>query len=130
MKHLLRLVTLLTVTTTAFSQDYLNVESNSECELFTEKKDFNREERLAKIKELDGTKVTVFVVKGKDNRIKSSYTGLVDLTLIERGESPLKNMTSVLIVTEVDANGREIRSHLPLTDDKAFRIYRTECLSN
>ncbi len=130
MKHPLVLLTILTASTAALGQDYLDVDANTDCELFKEKKDFNREERLAKIKELGGTKVTVFVVKGKDNKIKSSYTGLVDLTLIERGESPLKNMTSVLIVTEVDANGRELTSHLPLTDDKAFRIYRTDCMSN
>ena len=125
MRYLLTLA-FLSFVTIAIAQETLNLEANSECELFSEKKEFDRNERLQEIKDLGGQFVTVYLVKGKSNKIKSTYTGKVDLILIERGESPLKNMTSVLIVTEDKGNGQML-SHLPLTDDKAYRIYLTEC---
>ncbi len=126
MRYLLTL-SLLSLGTLVFAQETLDLEANSECELFSVKKDFDLNERLKKIKDLGGQLVTVYLIKGKSNKIKSTYTGKVDLTLIERGESPLNNMTSVLIVTEDKGNGQMV-SQFPLTDDNSYRIYLAECL--
>lgn len=105
----------------------LDLPTNLECELFTNKKDFNQEERLQEIKKLEGKLVTVYLIKGKKNKIKSQYTGKIDLILIKAGNSTLKNMTSVLVVSEDKGNGQML-AHFPLTDSENYRIYLVECL--
>ncbi|AFM04391.1 hypothetical protein Fleli_2007 [Bernardetia litoralis DSM 6794] len=125
MKYLFILI-LLCFTFQGMAQT-LDLPTNSECELFKEKKDFNKEERLQKIKKLEGKLVTIYFVKGKNNKIKSKYTGIVDLTLIKAGNSSLKNITSVLVVKENKGNGQAV-AHFPLTDSKNYRIYLVECL--
>ncbi len=126
MKYLLSL-TLLLIGPVSMAQDLFDLEGNSKCELFSDKKDFDRNKRLQQIKNIEGQLVTIYLVKGKTNKIISSYTGKVDVSLIKQGLAELKTLTSVLVVTEDKGNGQMV-SHLPLTDDKSFRIYLTECL--
>lgn len=125
MKHLFTLI-LLCFTFQGTAQT-LDLQTNLECELFANKKDFNQEERLEEIKKLEGKLVTVYFIKGKNNKIKSQYTGKIDLTLIKAGNSTLKNMTSVLVVSEDKGNGQML-AHFPLTDSENYRIYLVECL--
>jgi len=97
-------------------------------EVFPEKGKFNAEERLKKIKDIGGRLVTVYLVKGKDNKIKTKYTGRVDLRSIDDGKLSLDTRTKVLVVTVDQGSGRMI-SYFPLTYDENYRIYFTDCLS-
>lgn len=110
------------------AQETLDLEKNKDCELFSEKKDFNRAERLEKIKELGGKSVTVYFIKGKDHKIKDHYTGKIDLTLVNKGDSPIENLTNVLVIT-VDKGNGQFTANFPMTNDDNYRIYLTECLN-
>jgi len=114
-------------TSTLYAQETLDLTENRDCELFPEKGKFNAEERLKKIKEIGGRLVTVYLVKGKDNKIKTKYTGRVDLRSIDDGKLSLDTRTKVLVVAVDQGNGRVI-SYFPLTYDKNYRIYLTDCL--
>lgn len=118
---------LLISTRAVHAQDTLDITKHLQCEVFPEKGKFNREERLEKIKEIGGQLVTVYVLKGKDNKIKDKYTGKVDLTLIDNSKLSLDIRTQVLVVTVDQGNGKMI-SHLVHTYEKNFRIYLTDCL--
>lgn len=93
------LLFLLVVSQDLLGQETLDLTRNKECELFPEKGEFNMDERLQEIKRLGGQLVTVYLVKGKDNRIKTKYTGKIDLVLIDQVKLPLETLTKVLVVT-------------------------------
>ena len=127
MRLLSILLFIMILTSTLYAQETLDLTKNRECELFPEKGKFNAEERLKKIKEIGGQLVTVYLVKGKDNKIKTKYTGRVDLRSIDDGKLSLDTRTKVLVVTVDQGNGRMI-SYFPLTYDENYRIYLTDCL--
>lgn len=110
------------------AQEKLDLNAYSDCELFPEKDSFDQQERFEEIKKLGGKSVTVYFVKGKSNKIKKKYTGNIDLSLIEKSDLPMSNHVSVLTVIEDLGDGQR-RANFPLTDDKNFRIYLTECLN-
>lgn len=109
------------------AQETLDIVKFSDCEIFKEKKEFDRNERLTFIKENEGQRVTVFFIRGKTNRIKSKYEGEIFL-----GKQPskvsLKVQTSVVRVKFTEGDRTVIK--YPMTDDKTFRIYRSECLES
>jgi hypothetical protein len=111
---------------TLYGQETLDVTKNMDCEVFPEKGKFNGEERLKTIKEIGGRLVTVYLIKGKDNKIKTKYTGKVDLKLIDDSKLSLDTRTKVLVVTVDQGNGKKM-SYFPLTYDKNYRIYLTDC---
>ena len=109
------------------SQINLNLETNSKCELFATKGNFDKQDRLKEIKKLSGQLVTVYLVKGKNNKVKNKYTGRISTVLIDKPDMKIDNVTKVLTVTTENENGQMI-AHFPLTYDKGYRIYLTECL--
>lgn len=126
MKLLAIFLFIIISTSTLYGQETLDLAKNSGCEIFPEKGKFNAEERLKKIKEIGGQLVTVYLVKGKDNKIKTKYTGKIDLRLIDDGKLSLDTRTKVMMVTVDQGNGRMI-SYFPLTYDKNYRVYLTDC---
>ena len=127
MRLLIILLFIMISTSALYAQETLDLIKNGNCEIFPEKGKFNAEERLKKIKEIGGQVVTVYLVKGKDNKIKSKYTGRIDLRLIDDPKLSLDTRTKVLVVTVDQGNGKMV-SYFPLTDDKNYRIYLTDCL--
>jgi len=109
-----------------YAQETLDLSKNKDCELFPEKGKFNAEERLKQIKEIGGQSVTVYLIKGKNNKIKTKYTGRVDLRSIDDAKLSLDTRTKVLVVSTHQGNGKMI-SYFPLTYDKNYRIYFTDC---
>jgi hypothetical protein len=118
---------IINLTSTLYAQETLDVTKNRDCELFPEKGKFNVEERLKEIKEIGGRLVTVYLVKGKDNKIKSKYSGRVDLRSIDDAKLSLDTRTKVLVVTVDQGNGKLI-AYFPLTYDENCRIYLTDCV--
>lgn len=114
-------------TNTLYGQQTLDVTKNIGCEVFPEKGEFNAEERLKKIEEIGGQLVTVYLVKGKDNKIKTQYTGRVDLRSIDDNKLSLDTQTKVLVVAVDQGNGK-MMWFFPLTDDKNYRIYLADCI--
>ncbi len=127
MRLLSILLFIMISTSTLYAQETLDLTKNRDCELFPEKGKFNAEERLKQIKEIGGRLVTVYLVKGKDNKIKTKYTGRVDLRSIDDGKLSLDTRTKVLVVTVDQGNGSMI-SYFPLTYDENYRIYLIDCL--
>lgn len=126
--RLLSILLFTTISTCAlYGQPTLDVFKNLDCEVFPEKGKFNGEERLKKIKEIGGQLVTVYHVKGKDNKIKTKYTGRVDLRSIDDDKLPLDTRTKVLVVAVDQENGKMVW-FFPLTDDKSYRIYLVDCV--
>jgi endo-alpha-1,4-polygalactosaminidase (GH114 family) len=126
MRLLCILLLIINLTSTLYAQETLDVTKNRDCELFPEKGKFNAEERLKEIKEIGGRLVTVYLVKGKDKKVKSKYSGRVDLRSIDDAKLSLDTRTKVLVVT-VDQGGKMI-AYFPLTYDENYRIYLTDCL--
>lgn len=114
MRLLSILLFIMISTSTLYAQETLDLTKNRDCELFPEKGKFNAEERLKKIKDIGGRLVTVYLVKGKDNKIKTKYTGRVDLRSIDDGKLSLDTRTKVLVVTVDQGNGRMISYFLLL----------------
>jgi endo-alpha-1,4-polygalactosaminidase (GH114 family) len=127
MRLLCILLLIINLTSTLYAQETLDVTKNRDCELFPEKGKFNAEERLKEIKEIGGRLVTVYLVKGKDNKVKSKYSGRVDLRSIDDAKLSLDTRTKVLVVTVDQGNGKMI-AYFPLTYDENYRIYLTDCL--
>ena len=127
MRFLSTLLFIMISTCTLYGQEILDVTKNVDCEVFPEKGKFNGEDRLKKIKEIGGQLVTVYLVKGKDNKIKTKYTGKVDLRSIDDSKLSLDTRTKVMVVTVDQGNGKMI-SYFPLTYDKNYWIYLTDCL--
>ena len=100
MKYLFILILIVALSSQLLAQEYLEENSLSNCELFIKKKDFDKNVRLERIKALSGKQVTVYLIKVKSKKIKSSFTGIVDTKQIDRNQLPLENLTSVLVVTE------------------------------
>jgi endo-alpha-1,4-polygalactosaminidase (GH114 family) len=126
MRLLCILLLIINLTSTLYAQETLDVTKNRDCELFPEKGKFNAEERLKEIKEIGGRLVTVYLVKGKDKKVKSKYSGRVDLRSIDDAKLSLDTRTKVLVVA-VDQGGKMI-AYFPLTYDENYRIYLTDCL--
>ena len=112
----------------ADAQEILDLESNKKCELFSSKDNFNKQDRLEKIKSLGGQSVTVYLIKGKNNKIKSKYTGTIDLVLVNKPNPNIDLVTSVLTITMDNGNG-QMMAKFPHTDKKEYRIYLAECLN-
>lgn len=126
MKQLLAITFLTLSGHCTYCQEYLDVSKFQNCELFVEKKGYDRNERLKKIEELEGQLVTVYFVKGKNLQIKSKYTGSVLINWRDKNDISLKNKVDVLTVEYLEDGGR--RASFPMTNDKSFRIYLTKCL--
>ncbi|MCW5910501.1 MAG: hypothetical protein KIT62_05475 [Cyclobacteriaceae bacterium] len=129
MKPLSILLFIIVLSSNLYAQETLDFTNNSDCEVFPEKGKFDGEERLKKIKEIGGQLVTVYLVKGKGkgNKIKSKYTGRVDLRSIDDNKLPLDTRTKVLVVAVDQGNGKMIW-FFPLTYDENYRIYLTDCI--
>lgn len=113
----------------SYAQEFLNIEENKECEIFPDKGKFNYEERLEEIKNLDGTEVTVFLIKPKSGKIKNKFIGNVYNDLIDVSKLSIETETKVMTIKSTDANGNQ-SFYFPLTYSVKYRIYLTECLLN
>jgi hypothetical protein len=127
MRLLSTLLFIMILTGKLYAQDTLDLTKNRDCEVFPEKGKFNAEERLKKIKEIGGQLVTVYLVKGKDSKIKTKYTGRVDLRSIDDNKLSLDTRTKVLVVAVDQGNGKMIW-YFPLTYDKNYRVYLADCV--
>lgn len=108
-----------------FAQEFLDIEKNKEAELFVQKKDYDIQKRLEEIKNIVGKQVTVYYVTGKDNKIKSTYTGIAEMSNNTKFDD--KSKASLIIVKGKDANGA-MRVYFPLTNNKKYRIYLNELM--
>lgn len=113
------------ITFVSSGQEFLDIEKYRDCELFSEKKDYDVQKRIDEIKELEGKLVTVYQVSGKRNKIKLTYTGIVKIVDYpnETDESRAKVIT--VLVNGKNGNGQ---AYFPLTYDKKYRIYLTDKL--
>lgn len=111
-----------------YAQEELDVEGLKPCELFSEKKEYDIQERISKIEELYGTEVTVIELKRRSRKIKHSYKG--QIVKGKEGAKELKDKVkaSVILVAELPSDGFQI-IRFPLTDVNYYRIYRTDCLN-
>lgn len=113
---------------TAFGQKArLDTEKHAACELFAQKSGYDWQQRLLQIDSLEGQEVTVFEIKGKNNDIKSTYTGKVTIIGKNSGKKPTKGDATVITVVE-DLGGGKKSGHFPLTNHKNYRIYLRKCL--
>ena len=112
-----------------YAQKELDVEGLKPCELFPEKKEYDIQERISRIKELYGTEVTVIELKRRSRKIKRTYKG--QIIKGKEGTKELKDKVkaSVILVAEPPSDGSQI-IRFPLTDVNYYRIYRTDCLNN
>ena len=111
----------------AYSQDKLDIEKHADCEVFKEKETYDAKQRIAEIESLEDQQVTVYVLKGKDNKIKETYSGTLKYVWKEGANLPDRTKASVVAV-EVDLGDGNKTTNLPMTGDKAIRIYKKECL--
>lgn len=126
-KKLFYLCLIFTILSTKiFSQKILNTDSLNNCEIFTEKTNFDKKERLKQIKELEGKLITVYIIK-KNNQIKLKYTGTMCNGLKNEGKEPSKIDVSVINIKVNEESGIS-RVYFPLTNSKEFRIYLNDCL--
>jgi len=107
------------------AQTYLENEKFQSCEIFQKKQYFDRQERLDFIKMNLGKKVTVFIIKGKSNKIKRRYTGKIVAT----DNTVSSNARTNVLTVETQKKGKTI-FRFPLTNDKKCRIFWTKCLKN
>lgn len=105
----------------------LDTEKYASCELFAEKSGYDWQQRLSQMDSLEGQEVVVYEVKGKDNIIRSSYTGKVMNVWKKSGKAPAKGQATVVTVVE-DLGGGKRSAHFPLTNDKNYRIYLRKCI--
>ncbi len=125
-KFLLTL-TLFVASITVSGQQILDVSRNAECELFPQKKEYDQAKRIEEIEKLEGQLVTVFIVRRKTSKIKLQYRGTMKNAHV-KGSSLSEKAKAKVACVEVVGNG--IKSmYFPLTDDRRYRIYLTECLS-
>ena len=106
----------------AFSQNLLDTDKYADAELFVVKKGYDVQQRLEEIKSIVGKEVTVYQVSGKQNKIKLTYTGTVEMSSAPKFTD--KDRAS-LIVVMIKENGTT-RAYFPLTNDSRYRIYLTE----
>jgi len=110
------------MTFATYGQEYLDLNKNKDCELFVEKKDYDVQKRISEIKKLVGSKVTVYHISGKKNKIKLTYTGIVEMA--DYPKITDKSKASLITVRLTDNNGNK-RAYFPMTNDKKYRIYET-----
>lgn len=106
-----------------YSQNNLDIEKFKDAELFTEKKDYDVENRITEIEAIVGKQVTIFIVSGKENKIKKTYAGIAEMA--DYPKITNKGKASLITVKVKDENG-QINVFFPLTNDKKTRIYSTE----
>lgn len=109
--------------TKCYSQNNLDTEKFKDAELFTEKKNYNVEERIKEIERIIDKEVTVFIVSGKLNKIKQTYTGIAEMANYPKITDKSK---ATLITVKVSNENGQMNVYFPLTNDKKFRIYLTE----
>jgi hypothetical protein len=114
---------ILTLASSALSQDVLDVEKYRDAELFTVKKGYDVSQRLAEIAAVEGKEVTVYHVTGKQNKIKLHYSGIAEMA--NHPNFSDKSKATLITVRTKDENGMG-RAYFPLTNDSRFRIYLTE----
>ncbi|MBL4586098.1 MAG: hypothetical protein JKX84_03445 [Flavobacteriales bacterium] len=128
MKRVIITALLLLASNYLIAQETLDLKLFEQCELFSVKDNFNKQERLEEIKKLGGKLVTVYLIKGKNNKVRSKYTGTVDLTLMAKPNMDTELVTNVLIISIDNGNG-QMTAKFPHMDKKEYRIYLTDCLS-
>ena len=106
-----------------FCQDFLDIEKNKDAELFIIKKGYDVQERLKEIEQIVGKQVTVYLVTGKDNKIKQTYTGIAEMADYPKITDKSK---ATLITVRVKGENGTMGAYFPLTNDKKYRIYLTE----
>lgn len=129
MKKALLISIITLVGGTSYGQKkFLEIEKYASCEVFAQKSDYDWQHRLTQIDSLHGQEITVFEVKGKDNQIKRSYTGILQNPWKKSNKPPSKGQATVITIV-VDENGQK-NAYFPLTNDKNYRIYLKGCLIN
>jgi hypothetical protein len=118
----LTVLVLLLGTTMIFGQELLDTEKHKDAEVFVMKKGYDVQQRLQEIKSIEGKKVTVYNVSGKQNKIKLTYTGTVEMA--DHPKFSDKDKAS-LITVRIKENGT-MRAYFPMTNDSRYRIYLTE----
>lgn len=126
---LLTVISLIAVTIAYGQKTHLDTEKYAPCELFVQKSGYDWQQRLLQIDSLEDKEVTVFEVKGKDNQIKTSYTGTIKNPRKKSDKAPEKGWATVITVVTDMGNGQK-SAHFPLTNNKNYRIYLKSCLSN
>lgn len=106
---------------------YLDIEKNAPCELFAQKSGYDWQQRLSQIDSLENKEVAIFEIKHKDNQIKRSYNGKVEIHGKNNGKPRTKGQATVITVV-VEENGQKT-AYFPLTNDKNYRIYLKSCLN-
>ncbi len=104
------------------AQELLDTEKYKAAELFVVKKGYDIQERLKEIESIVGKEVTVFMVSGKSNKIKQTYTGIAEMANYDKITDKSK---ASLIAVKVSNNGM-MNAYFPLTNDSGYRIYLTE----
>ena len=94
-----------------------------DAELFVVKKGYDIQQRLQEIKSIEGKEVTVYEVSGKQNKIKSTYTGIAEMSKVESFSDKQK---ATLITVKIIENGNIKAAYFPLTNSSGYRIYLTE----
>lgn len=115
------------MSTVVFGQESLDMAKNASCELFSQKAGYDSQQRIDEIGKHENQRVTVYVVKGKDNKIKSSYTGT--LKKLWKDDANLSDkIKSGTIAVETEGSDGKKNTNIPPTDDMAVRIYLADCL--
>lgn len=122
-EFILTLILLFSSFYISFSEDLLDTAKYSGAELFVVKKGFDIQQRLQEIQTNEGKEVTVFEVSGKKNKIKTTYTGICEMSKVEGFSDKQK---ASLIVVRVYENGALKSAYFPLTNSTNYRIYLTE----
>ncbi|MBB6464109.1 hypothetical protein [Flammeovirga kamogawensis] len=123
------LFTLISVS--SFAQKTLDIEKYKNCELFADKGDFDNSERLEQVKELEGELITVYLLKrGKKNIIKSTFTGKIDYTTINKKEKDNEEPSVEVIVIAKETEEGKMKAIFPHTNMKYYRLYKANCLNN
>lgn len=128
MKKVLLIAVIAVAGRTSYGQETnLNTEKYAQCELFAQKSGYDWQQRISQMDSLENQEVTVFEVRGKDNKIKKTYSGKLKSTWKLGGKSPTKGDATVITVVQ-EQEGKGI-AYFPLTNDKSYRIYLKGCLN-
>jgi len=127
----MKIISILILVATAgsvYGQDkFLDVEKYAPCELFAQKSGYDWQQRISQIDSIENKEVTVFEIKPKDNQIKFSYSGHVEIPGKNSGKQRQKGDATVITVV-VDEKGQRT-AYFPLTNNKRYRIYLSSCLN-
>ena len=120
---MLVILLVLSSITYSWSQEMLDTAKFKDAELFVVKKGYDIQQRLQEIKFIEGKEVTVYEVSGKQNKIKSTYTGIAEMSKVESFSDKQK---ATLITVKIIENGNIKAAYFPLTNSSGYRIYLTE----